>query len=656
MASELESLLVRLEGDTTALRRALKDAESGVDGFENKTNASLSKQESRYKRHADTVGSSLKGMFAAIGAIVAVNGVSQLAKDTVELGKAAEKAGLSAAEYQRLAGAVREVGVNSSQFAAGMQKFTEGVAQARLKSGEFYDFLRKQAPTVLDQINATDNQVDALRVYANAVQASGSAENQALLVKKAFGDIAMDLTAALKLGAAGFDDLAKAGGRYSAVVSDSAIKNTSSLVKEFDALRASVSSAAQELIGAIAPPIESGLSAAGEYFTQFRGVATSSLKVATADAMALADSLGLIGKATETASSRLSGFASFGKNIDGGFTTTVTANPLKEKTDNTGANQIAALRQQLAAAKQETFEAIRLSDKQETDKLKQQLAERLISQQEYNTSVSLIAQTTEAKIANERRSNNEQLLGLKIQAADAEQNYYTSIGLQYERDLEAYKQLLAQKRISAAEFEDARANLTAVASSKIKQQMTQEAEEIRSRFSQLESSLNSALSELPFAFSKGKEAAADFFASFAKQISQAVTQALILKPIMDSLFGAGGAANSFLGSLLPSTGGIPARAEGGAVMGGVPYLIGERGKAEVFVPDTSGRVVPAARFGSSGGGSGGASYTTVNNIDARGAAVGVEQRLLATMAAVERQRQSAPAAVATTANRFPARR
>jgi hypothetical protein len=61
-----------------------------------------------------------------------------------------------------------------------------------------------------------------------------------------------------------------------------------------------------------------------------------------------------------------------------------------------------------------------------------------------------------------------------------------------------------------------------------------------------------------------------------------------------------------------------ARADGGPVTGGVPYLVGERGP-ELIVPGMSGSVIPNhALRAAAGGGRGG---TTVQNFDLRGALV-----------------------------------
>jgi len=77
-------------------------------------------------------------------------------------------------------------------------------------------------------------------------------------------------------------------------------------------------------------------------------------------------------------------------------------------------------------------------------------------------------------------------------------------------------------------------------------------------------------------------------------------------------------SKGFLGSFAKYVTGEP-RAMGGSVMGGRPYLVGERGP-ELFVPGSNGSVVPNNRMG-------GFTLAPVYNIDARGATADLQQAL-----------------------------
>lgn len=82
------------------------------------------------------------------------------------------------------------------------------------------------------------------------------------------------------------------------------------------------------------------------------------------------------------------------------------------------------------------------------------------------------------------------------------------------------------------------------------------------------------------------------------------------------------------------------RASGGMVNSGSPYIVGERGP-ELFVPTSSGNVLPNSKSGSQ----------VVYNIDARGADVGVEQRIMTALQKVNSSIETRALTAVQSANR-----
>lgn len=78
----------------------------------------------------------------------------------------------------------------------------------------------------------------------------------------------------------------------------------------------------------------------------------------------------------------------------------------------------------------------------------------------------------------------------------------------------------------------------------------------------------------------------------------------IIRSGISSIFGGGGSSGGGVGSVILGTVSslFGARADGGPVSEGVPYLVGERGP-ELFLPGVSGAVVPNHQMGQFGGGS-----------------------------------------------------
>lgn len=108
---------------------------------------------------------------------------------------------------------------------------------------------------------------------------------------------------------------------------------------------------------------------------------------------------------------------------------------------------------------------------------------------------------------------------------------------------------------------------------------------------------------------------ADSFLDMAAQIIAKMIQIQILNAAL-GIFGRGGAAGAVSSDPVSQflSGVAQYRAEGGSVMGGSPYIVGERGP-ELFVPGRSGTIVPNNQLGA-----GGATSVTVN-VDASGSNV-----------------------------------
>lgn len=115
---------------------------------------------------------------------------------------------------------------------------------------------------------------------------------------------------------------------------------------------------------------------------------------------------------------------------------------------------------------------------------------------------------------------------------------------------------------------------------------------------------------------KTKDAFKSMASSIIADLTRIVIQRSITGPLAELLF-----------SSLPGfggTGGAPApsgRAIGGPVQSGSPYMVGERG-AELFVPNTSGTIVPSNKLGA-----GGVTINQTLNIDASADRAAVQRAL-----------------------------
>ena len=106
------------------------------------------------------------------------------------------------------------------------------------------------------------------------------------------------------------------------------------------------------------------------------------------------------------------------------------------------------------------------------------------------------------------------------------------------------------------------------------------------------------------------------FVDMIRRMIAEIAASMILTKFFSWMSGLGGFWGSIGGAAVTS---LTGKAMGGSVMGGTPYMVGERGP-ELFVPGSNGSIVPNDRMG-------GTTIAPVYNIDARGATADLQKAL-----------------------------
>ena len=123
-------------------------------------------------------------------------------------------------------------------------------------------------------------------------------------------------------------------------------------------------------------------------------------------------------------------------------------------------------------------------------------------------------------------------------------------------------------------------------------------EKLESMYASIGQSISSGIVDALSAAVEGTKSLADVASQTLRQVANILLQ-----------FG----INTALGGIPGLSSFFPGRATGGPVSGGSPYMVGEKGP-ELFVPNTSGNIVPNNKLGGGGGGS----TNVVVNVDAKG--------------------------------------
>lgn len=262
-------------------------------------------------------------------------------------------------------------------------------------------------------------------------------------------------------------------------------------------------------------------------------------------------------------------------------------------------------------------------------------------------------------------TGSDALANLKKQFDQSNGNIQQALQDQYDQELKSWQEMLDKKQITESQFAEARTQLSIIMLNAQKENLGAETQQQKEYYSQLQGLMNSTFMDtFGNALETGKLKADDFFKSMLQGFAKVTMQALVLKPLMDSLFSpmGGGGLGGLLGGLF---GGF--LAEGGPADSSKPYIVGERGP-ELFVPNSSGRVksaretdeiiTPGLGGRSAGGRSQGSStnyYNYAPVIDARGADTGVLQRIEAAQRHVARNQQSPVTVMNQARKRFPTR-
>jgi len=226
---------------------------------------------------------------------------------------------------------------------------------------------------------------------------------------------------------------------------------------------------------------------------------------------------------------------------------------------------------------------------------------------------------------------------------------------QYDQELKQWQEMLDKKQITESQFAEARAQLGIIMLNAQKENLGAETQQQKEYYSQVQGLMQSTfMDSFSTALETGKFKASEFFNSMLQGFAKITTEVLVLKPLLNSLFSSSTGSTGIVGGLLNSLGGMfsPARAAGGPGNSGQSYLVGEHGP-EIFTPSANGS------FGGSGvyarGSGSGGNYTFAPTIDARGADIGVVERIQQALAASQRAQQSPVTSVRNAQKRFPNR-
>ena len=204
-------------------------------------------------------------------------------------------------------------------------------------------------------------------------------------------------------------------------------------------------------------------------------------------------------------------------------------------------------------------------------------------------------------------------------AAEAMQQLEDELGIQNAKlhGVEAEYILNLQIRDLKAQYpalNEADLRSTITKTNALKQQVSA-AEELKQLYSDIGMSIKSGVVDAIQSAIDGTKSLQQVAADLLNSIANKLLDVAINMALFGAMSGTGTGGGLLGGLFKPSP--VPARAQGGSVTAGQPYLVGERGP-ELFMPGRSGGIAPTGSFGGSG-------INVVVNVDASGSSVQGDQ-------------------------------
>lgn len=236
MAENKEKLVLLIEAQNKDVMRKLSQIErASRNAFDNSRKPLKAFNQDMIK--AASAARTLLAAFAgglAIGGLATLPGaIRGIVAEASQIGKVADKIGLTTDELQKLRFGFELAGVAANQTDTAMQRFSRRVAQAANGSGELYEILRQNGVALREQDGSMRSQSAILRDYANLIQNAGSEQERLLLAFKAFDTEGAALVNGLKNGSAGLDELMGKAAAAGGVLEEELIRKAEEIDDEF---------------------------------------------------------------------------------------------------------------------------------------------------------------------------------------------------------------------------------------------------------------------------------------------------------------------------------------------------------------------------------------------------------------------------------------
>jgi len=251
-----EDLNIIIGANVRELNKSINAAQRRIERFSKQSQRNLSQT----SRSFDVIGTAARRLGPALAAAFSINAIQGMANAAIELGVMADKAQIGVEEFQRLAFATRQVGINNDQLADILKDVSDRIGDfAVTGGGPLLDFMEQVAPKVgltIEQLQRMSSS-QALQTIISALEQTGATAQETTFYLEALASDASLLAPVFADGGKAARDAATELEAMGGVLDEDMIERLREAREQIDLLSTSITNRLLLAFGSLAKAVNS---------------------------------------------------------------------------------------------------------------------------------------------------------------------------------------------------------------------------------------------------------------------------------------------------------------------------------------------------------------------------------------------------------------
>lgn len=567
----------------------------------------------------------LFGLRGTIGTIIAIpllqelsSKIREMADEIEDIGVKAKTIGLTTEQFQELAYAARQADVSTEELNTSLAYFAKGFGQAQAGVGPLVEGLKKIDPELAAALKGAKNMQEALFIVADAMSSLTSTTDKAAVSTAVFGRSGIGNLRLFGQGSEHLREAAASARELGQVLSSDQIDKGGELSDAFTEAAAAINISFKKALIEAAPAIIKFIelvSSATQFINQ---LASGISRMDSATVGGLNDTFKTLKGELDDLDQRLA-------NPDIKFEGRSIEESLRKRRD--------LILKSLGETQQEIERREELARQASDSK-----ADKESGSAHFKPGRKLTTHLSDEelkKIADERQQAQDQLRDFHIRYLNDTEQLVAAVNAEHEKELANFQEMLNKKLITEDQFHKARAELGEITAKKLAEVYEKELKGVIEAIQTVGKGVEDAFGEW---VETGKFNAQEMVRSILAELAKLT----FAKGVIQPLFGGGDTkGGGLLGSLIgPLVSGFKFHGGGTVGAGGLPFQAPASLWANAprlhngFMPDEYPAILKRNEAVLTPQQMAGMGNTTIN-VDARGAEIGVETRVVAAIRAMQ---------------------